>query len=449
MPNSTNADLLDGLYAFMKSTGASESHCNNTLKTAIAFARYLGPDQSFYDIRTKDKITDFLDTKIKDNVTDPDKRWITTWNDYLGDLKYLFRWLHNYKLRLDQGLEPNSSPSEWETPSFAQIRKKKTKRLSPYGENEIWELDELQTIIKYEPHKRNKAALALMWDLSGRNHEITLLRLRHIRLKEKYGEGEIPHQSKTGSGPVLLTCSFPYVRDWLNEHPFRNQPDSRLICNLMTGAPVKPEALWTMMKCLKERIVRLRDSGCITDAKEQQKLDYLLMTKKWNPYCIRHSAITSDSDYLPDYALKKKARWSMNSKQPSRYIKTRMGDELKQKILVHSGIIIEDQIKKRRQILVCPRCDDVNAIDNKVCSKCSYPLSPESYDEIKSAEDAKFKVLQDEYQEGLRVLEGKIEEEKTRVKNLREQMTAMQEAYKEILDLLRDPIRLAEAVKAH
>jgi hypothetical protein len=25
-----------------------------------------------------------------------------------------------------------------------------------------------------------------------------------------------------------------------------------------------------------------------------------------NPYCIRHSAITADSDYLPEYALKKK-----------------------------------------------------------------------------------------------------------------------------------------------
>ena len=155
--------------------------------------------------------------------------------------------------KINQGLEPNSSPSEWETPPFAQIKKKKTKRLSPYWENEIWELDELQTIIKYEPHKRNKAALALMWDLSGRNHEITLLKLRHIRLRDKYGEGEIPHESKTGSGPILLTCSFPYVRDWLNEHPFRNQPDSRLICNLMTGAPVKPEALWTMMKRLKSK----------------------------------------------------------------------------------------------------------------------------------------------------------------------------------------------------
>jgi len=78
VPNSVNADLLDRLYIFMKSTGASESHCNNTLKTAIAFARYLGSDQSFYEIRTKDKITGFLDTKVKDVVTDSDKRWITT-----------------------------------------------------------------------------------------------------------------------------------------------------------------------------------------------------------------------------------------------------------------------------------------------------------------------------------------------------------------------------------
>lgn len=330
-----------------------------------------------------------------------------------------------------------------------RLEKRRQKDFSPYGDNQIWELNELQTIIKYEPHKRNKAALALMWDLSGRNHEITLLKLRHIRLREKYGEGEIPHQSKTGSGPILLTCSFPYVRDWLNEHPFRNELDSRLICNLMTGAPVKPEALWTMMKCLRARIVRLLDSGTIIDVKEQQKLNYLLMTKRWNPYCIRHSATTSDSDYLPDYALKKKVRWSMNSKQPSRYIKTRMGDELKQKILVHSGIVSEQEIKPRPSILSCPRCDDVNAIDNKVCSKCAYPLSPAAYEEIKLAEDAKLLDLEDRHQKGLRELEEKIEEEKIRVKNLREQMAAMQDAQKEILDLLKDPIKLAEAVKAH
>ena len=77
--------------------------------------------------------------------------------------------------------------------------------------------------------------MALFWDLDARNHEIILLKIKHIRLRERYGEGEIPYQAKTGSGPVLLTASFPYVRDWLNEHPFRNEPDARLICNLLTG----------------------------------------------------------------------------------------------------------------------------------------------------------------------------------------------------------------------
>jgi integrase/recombinase XerD len=70
--------------------------------------------------------------------------------------------------------------------SFVRIKKKVTKRLSPYLESELWELDELLLIIKYEPFKRNKAALALFWDLDARNHEITLLKIKHIRLRERH-----------------------------------------------------------------------------------------------------------------------------------------------------------------------------------------------------------------------------------------------------------------------
>ena len=102
-----------------------------------------------------------------------------------------------------------------DTHSFAIIKKRKTKRLSPYLETELWDRDELLSIIKYEPYKRNKAALALLWDLDARPHEVTLLKIKHIRLRERYGEGEIPHEAKTGTGPILLTCSFPYVRDSL------------------------------------------------------------------------------------------------------------------------------------------------------------------------------------------------------------------------------------------
>lgn len=48
-------------------------------------------------------------------------------------------------------------------------------------------------------------------------------------------EKEKSLEANTGSGPMLLTCSFSYVRDLLNEHPFRNEPNARLICNLNTG----------------------------------------------------------------------------------------------------------------------------------------------------------------------------------------------------------------------
>lgn len=133
------------------------------------------------------------------------------------------------------------------------------------------------------------------------------------------------------------------------------------------------------MKQLRNRIINLLQSGSIADEEEKQKLEFLLKTKKWNPYCIHHSAITSDSDFLPEYALKKKVRWSMNSKQGARYIKRRMGNDLKRQILMHNGILTENEIQKKPSISICPRCSLVNALDNKYCSKCSYPLSPPSF----------------------------------------------------------------------
>ena len=234
-----------------------------------------------------------------------------------------------------------------------------------------------------------------MWDLNARPHEITLLKIKHIRMKEKYAEGEIPHEAKTGSGPILLTFSFPYVRDWLNEHPFRNEANARLICNLINGSPIKSDAIWRIMTQLRMRIKRLLQSQEIRDTKEREYLSYLGSTKKWNPYCIRHSSITSDSDFLPEYALKKKVRWSMNSIQSSRYIKRRMGEQLKKEILARNGIITSDDLKGQPLIINCPRCSLINIFDNKYCSKCSYPLNPEAYEEIKSEEDKRMKILEE------------------------------------------------------
>jgi hypothetical protein len=159
IPNPINAKIVKEFYEYLKYVGTSENYQNQNIKQIIGFARYLGSGKSFHDVGKKNEIISFLDTKIKDSNADPDKRWITTWNDYLWRIKYFFRWFHNYKLVMEKGDEPSNN-ADWITPSFVSIKKKKTKRISPYLETELWEKEELLTIIKYEPYKRNKAVLA-------------------------------------------------------------------------------------------------------------------------------------------------------------------------------------------------------------------------------------------------------------------------------------------------
>lgn len=89
-------------------------------------------------IKSRQQIIAFLDTRIRDVDIDPDKRWVTTWNDYLWRIKYFLRRLCNHKDRELRGLE-TLEQSDWITPSFANIKKKKTKRISPYLESELWE----------------------------------------------------------------------------------------------------------------------------------------------------------------------------------------------------------------------------------------------------------------------------------------------------------------------
>ena len=184
--NLTNQMLIREFFDFMKGNGCSEKHINNNLKAIMNFDSGLDPKISFLDIKRRDQILIFLDSKIKSAEEDPDGRWITTWNHYLSHLKYFFRWLYNiYKnSKSSQNIAIDNivttyplSYDDWETPAFIQIKKKKTKRASPYLETELWDRDELLCMLNYEPSKRNKAALALFWDFNARNHEVTLLKI--------------------------------------------------------------------------------------------------------------------------------------------------------------------------------------------------------------------------------------------------------------------------------
>src|SRR5215469_12542684 len=157
------------------------------------------------------------------------------------------------------------------------------------------------------------------------------------------------------------------------------------------------DAIRDVLAKLRSKIMRLVSQGSITDQKQRQKLEHLLRTKKWNPYCFRHSAITDDSNHLPEYALKKKVRWVTNSKQGNRYIKNSWSDDLKNKILEHSGIEIANK-RPRMVSRTCGSCGYVNKLESKFCERvgCHYPQTQLALDEIKAAEEEKFQALRNE-----------------------------------------------------
>jgi integrase/recombinase XerD len=183
--------------------------------------------------------------------------------------------------------------------------------------------------------------------------------------------------------------------------------------------------LWRVTEQLRKRIIAIIESDSLTDESEREKLLLLITTKKWNPYCFRHSSITWDAERYNEFSLRKKVRWSMNSVQPARYIKNRWGNDLKKKILLENGIITEEESRPVAVNAECARCKFVNSSENKYCSACAYPLSVTAYEELKEEETKEIDAL-------------KIE-----VAKLSESVAAQEKHFRRFLDVnLQDLMRI-------
>lgn len=123
LENTINAKLILGFFNYLKSNNTSERYQNQNTNALINLAKFLGPNRDFYQISRKEEILAFLDTKIKSKELDSDKKWMRTWNDYLQS-KLFYRRLYNENQRIDKNLDM-LEPSDWNTPTFVKIRKKK------------------------------------------------------------------------------------------------------------------------------------------------------------------------------------------------------------------------------------------------------------------------------------------------------------------------------------
>lgn len=367
--------------------------------------------KDFRDI-TREDIIDFLDTLRKPEEIDPLHKWIGSYNLYLGVLIRFFKWF-NY-----QSLPHRERPKP---PVIMNIPHLKRKEKSIYKSSDMWTSDHDLIFLKYCSSKRNRCYHAIAKDTSCRPHELLNLKIKDIVFKmagdRQYAE--IIVNGKTGQRHIPIINSIPYLKDWLDDHPFRISPNSNLICGLekSKGSRIGIRRLWKIYANYKEYFAKLLDNPNIP---HEDKLTITeLLKKPWNPYIIRHSALTDKAKILKSHVLTQHAGWTITSKMPQIYIHF-FGNESSESILEAYGLTPKlseiDKMKSKQ----CPNCNEPNKPDSKFCAKCRMVLVYDEY--IESLEKQKKK-------------ENEIEE-------MKRDIQIMKEGQKEWVDLLRDPNRL-------
>jgi integrase len=353
LSNNYRRDIIDVLYKFLK----------------------YNKDKPFKQ-STRADIISFLETFRKTDVADPMHKWIGTYNIYRIHLLRFFKWLYY----------PDIEPSKRPKPTVMEnIFELKRKEKSIYKPTDLWTQQDDLLFLKYCPSKRDKCYHAISRDSSCRPHEILKLKIRDIAFKTtggNYQYAEALVNGKTGSRPIPLIDSIPYLKDYLDhEHPQPRNPNSPLISGVgrSLGRHLHINSIGSIYGKYKKRMFpKLLESPTVLPEDKQRIAE--LLKKPWNPYIRRHSALTEKSTILKEHVLRQHAGWSGSSQMHLKYLHY-FGNESNESLLEAYGLIDKgiqiDQLRPKQ----CPNCSEPNKVDSKFCAKCRMVLSYDAYTE--------------------------------------------------------------------
>jgi integrase/recombinase XerD len=366
--------IIDYIAAVRVEVNLSDNYRRDLIEVLSRFARYAGNKKSFKDI-TRNEIISFIESFRKTDAADPLHKWIGTYNIYRMHLLRFFKWLYF----------PDIEPNKRSKPPFLEnIPKIKRKEKSIYKPSDLWTQQDDLLFLKYCPSKRDRCYHTISRDLSCRPHEILKLKIRDLSFKSigSHQYVEVVVNGKTGTRPIPLINSIPYLKDYLDHgHPQPRNPSAPLVCGegKRLGRHIGPLSTAKMYAKYKKQIFpKLLESPDVLP-EDKQKITELLK-KPWNPYIRRHSALTEKSTILKEHVLRQHAGWTPGSQMHLKYLHY-FGNESSESLLEAYGIIASGQQIDQLRPKQCPNCSEPNKPDSKFCNKCRMVLTYDAYTE--------------------------------------------------------------------
>lgn len=185
----------------------SDNYRRDQIEVLTRFSKY-NNNKPFKDLTRADVIA-FLDSFRKTEVQDPLHKWIGTYNLFRTYLSRFLKWVHS------PDIEPSQRPKPSVIDNIAKLKRKEKSVYKPY---DLWTQQDDLLFLKYCPSKRDRCYHAISRDLSSRPDEIVKLKVRDIAFKTvgNYQYIETVVNGKTGSRPIPLINSIPYLKDYLD-----------------------------------------------------------------------------------------------------------------------------------------------------------------------------------------------------------------------------------------
>ncbi len=226
--------------------------------------------------------------------------------------------------------------------------------------------EEVKRMVQVSDNFKNKALIVTLYESGCRKSEVLGLQIKHLTF-DSYG-GQILVRGKTGQRRIRLLDSVPYLKDHLESHPHRDNPEAPLFLNhySRTNKAVGRDALDLILDTAVKRAGIKKHIYC---------------------HLLRHSRLTEMAKLLTEAELKIYAGWTPNSNMAKTYIHL-SGQDVDRKILEKAGVLKEEDKAKEKQRsealkpLTCGRCNKKNPATSLFCNSCALPLTVETVMDI-------------------------------------------------------------------
>jgi integrase/recombinase XerD len=224
---------------------------------------------------------------------------------------------------------------------------------------------------------RDKALVLVLYESGLRVGELLTLKIKNVQM-DQYGAVLIVN-GKTGMRRVRIIASSPALAQWISSHPEKDNPDA-----------------WVWVSFKSRDMHHCDILGYAACAKLLRTLfEKAGIKKRCNPHIFRHSAATRYSKLMTEAQMKQHFGWVQSSEMASVYVHL-SGRDVDDALLKIHGLKKDEEVEERQfRASVCPRCQEKNSPEKKICAKCGLILDAKLAIQREELEQKSLKTVSD------------------------------------------------------